>query len=311
MQTTSRSQAGAPGPGLGGVIGGAQGGAQGGASGGGRDMCSGERETSVRSRRQTGTRERRRGERAMERPVDARLPPTSRVVGGVRVAVLQLRRPVRDQRRGGGVLRVRQGVAQHQGLPDLRSLDPGFQLPLPGRGALQLLRDNVQRLSTARLYRRYPQHAFESVISRRCLRVSLIAHCCLHFSSIIASSISTERVCAFSASPIRLPSPSPSPSSGTRCAATSLTSSAFSAISASLFSSALCLSFSTSTQLFGHLPPEALTLPVLLLVVLSSHVKTQLQLLHLSLQLGLCLGHHHHAGCHLLAGPNTLGEKDV
>jgi len=50
MQTTSRSQPGAPGPGLGGVIGGAQGGAQGGASGGGRGMCSGERETSVRSR---------------------------------------------------------------------------------------------------------------------------------------------------------------------------------------------------------------------------------------------------------------------
>jgi len=49
MQTTFRSQPGAPGPGLGGVIGGAQGGAQGGASGGGRDMCSGDSATSIRS----------------------------------------------------------------------------------------------------------------------------------------------------------------------------------------------------------------------------------------------------------------------
>lgn len=47
MQTTSRSQPGAPGPGLGGVIGGAQGGAQAGASGGGRDMCSGDSATST------------------------------------------------------------------------------------------------------------------------------------------------------------------------------------------------------------------------------------------------------------------------
>lgn len=51
MQTTSRSQPGAPGPGLGGVIGGAQGGAQDGASGGGRDMCSGDSATSTRSRK--------------------------------------------------------------------------------------------------------------------------------------------------------------------------------------------------------------------------------------------------------------------
>lgn len=51
MQTTSWSQPGAPGPGLGGVIGGAQGGAQGGASGGGRDMCSGDSATSTRSRK--------------------------------------------------------------------------------------------------------------------------------------------------------------------------------------------------------------------------------------------------------------------
>lgn len=40
---------------------------------------------------------------------------------------------------------------------------------------------------------------------------------------------------------------------------------------------------------FGHLPAEALTLAVLLLVVFGRHVKTQLQLLHLPLQLGLCL----------------------
>lgn len=40
MQTTSWSQPGAPGPGLGGVMGGAHGGVQVGASGGGRDMCS-------------------------------------------------------------------------------------------------------------------------------------------------------------------------------------------------------------------------------------------------------------------------------
>lgn len=51
MQTTSRSQPGAPGPGLGGVIGGAQGGAQDGASGGGRVMCSGDSATSTRSRK--------------------------------------------------------------------------------------------------------------------------------------------------------------------------------------------------------------------------------------------------------------------
>lgn len=51
MQTTSLSQPGAPGPGLGGVIGGAHGGAQGGASGGGRVMCSGDSATSTRSRK--------------------------------------------------------------------------------------------------------------------------------------------------------------------------------------------------------------------------------------------------------------------
>lgn len=51
MQTTSLSQPGAPGPGLGGVIGGAQGGVQVGASGGGRDMSSGESATSIRSRK--------------------------------------------------------------------------------------------------------------------------------------------------------------------------------------------------------------------------------------------------------------------
>lgn len=51
MQTTSRFQPGAPGPGLGGVTGGAQGGAQGGASGGGRDACSGDSATSTRSRK--------------------------------------------------------------------------------------------------------------------------------------------------------------------------------------------------------------------------------------------------------------------
>lgn len=55
MQTTSLSQPGAPGPGLGGVIGGAQGGAQGGASGGGREMCSGDRATSTRSRKKKKT----------------------------------------------------------------------------------------------------------------------------------------------------------------------------------------------------------------------------------------------------------------
>lgn len=50
MQTTSCwSQPGAAEPGLGGVIGGAQGGAHGGASGGGRDMCSGDSATSIRS----------------------------------------------------------------------------------------------------------------------------------------------------------------------------------------------------------------------------------------------------------------------
>lgn len=49
MQTTSWSQPGAPGPGLGGVIGGAHGGVQDGASGGGRVICSGDRATSTRS----------------------------------------------------------------------------------------------------------------------------------------------------------------------------------------------------------------------------------------------------------------------
>lgn len=42
MQTTSGSQPGDPGSGLGDVTGGAQGGVQSGASGGGRDMCSGD-----------------------------------------------------------------------------------------------------------------------------------------------------------------------------------------------------------------------------------------------------------------------------
>lgn len=51
MQTTSRSQPGAPGPGLDGEIGGAQGGVQDGASGGGRDTCSGESATSPRSKK--------------------------------------------------------------------------------------------------------------------------------------------------------------------------------------------------------------------------------------------------------------------
>lgn len=53
MQTTSRSQPGAPGLGLGGDMGGAQGGAQGGtqvgASGGGREAFSGDNGTSARS----------------------------------------------------------------------------------------------------------------------------------------------------------------------------------------------------------------------------------------------------------------------
>lgn len=49
MQTTSWSQPGAPGLGLGGDTGGAQGAAQSGASGGGRKRCSGDRTTSTRS----------------------------------------------------------------------------------------------------------------------------------------------------------------------------------------------------------------------------------------------------------------------
>lgn len=47
MQTTSGSQPGNPGSGLGDVTGGAQGGAHSGASGGGRDMCSGDSATST------------------------------------------------------------------------------------------------------------------------------------------------------------------------------------------------------------------------------------------------------------------------
>lgn len=47
MQTTSWSQPGAPGPGLGGDAGGAQGAAHSGASGGGRERCSGDKMTSA------------------------------------------------------------------------------------------------------------------------------------------------------------------------------------------------------------------------------------------------------------------------
>lgn len=65
--------------------------------------------------------------------------PTSRAVGGVGVAVLQLGRPVRHQRRGRGVLRVRQGVAEDHWLPHLCTLDAGFLLPLAGHEALELL----------------------------------------------------------------------------------------------------------------------------------------------------------------------------
>lgn len=65
--------------------------------------------------------------------------PTSRTVSGVGIAVLQLGRPVWHQRRGRGVLRVWQGVAEDHRLPHLCTLDAGFRLPLAGHEALELL----------------------------------------------------------------------------------------------------------------------------------------------------------------------------
>lgn len=65
--------------------------------------------------------------------------PTSRTVSGVGIAILQLGRPVWHQRRGRGVLRVRQGVAEDHRLPHLCTLDAGFLLPLAGHEALELL----------------------------------------------------------------------------------------------------------------------------------------------------------------------------
>lgn len=67
------------------------------------------------------------------------IPPTSRGVSGVGIAVLQLSRPVWHQWRRRGVLRVWQGVAEHHWLPHLGTLNTGFLLPLAGHKALQLL----------------------------------------------------------------------------------------------------------------------------------------------------------------------------
>lgn len=69
-----------------------------------------------------------------------------------------------------------------------------------------------------------------------------MTHCSRHFSSIMASSSSTECVCSLSVSPRGLPSDS----SNTRCAAASLT---LAAPCADVISALLSLSFSTSTQL--------------------------------------------------------------
>lgn len=79
--------------------------------------------------------------------------PTSRGVSGVGIAVLQLGRPVRHQRRGRGVLRVRQGVAEDHRLPHLRTLDAGFLLPLVGHEALELLAGIPQQAQGDKLYR--------------------------------------------------------------------------------------------------------------------------------------------------------------
>lgn len=67
------------------------------------------------------------------------IPPTSRGVSGVGIAVLQLSRPVWHQWWRRGVLRVWQGVAQHHWLPYLGTLNTGFLLPLAGHEALQVL----------------------------------------------------------------------------------------------------------------------------------------------------------------------------
>lgn len=70
---------------------------------------------------------------------------TSRRVGGVGIAILQLSRPLRHQWRRGGILGVGQGVSQHHRLPDFGALNCNLLLPLPGHKTLQLLQKRRER----------------------------------------------------------------------------------------------------------------------------------------------------------------------
>lgn len=112
------------------MIGGAQGGAQGGASGGGRAIFS--------------------GDEAASRWVEEKKPvivstedvnmkesiyPTCKTfcgVGGVGIAVLQLSGPLWHQWWGRWVLRVWQGIAEHQRLPRVATLNSSFLFSLTG-----------------------------------------------------------------------------------------------------------------------------------------------------------------------------------
>lgn len=60
-------------------------------------------------------------------------------IGGVGIAVLQLSRPLWHQRWRRWVLRIWQGIAQHQRLPRLATATSGFLLSLTGHYTLQLL----------------------------------------------------------------------------------------------------------------------------------------------------------------------------